>query len=192
MIKMRLQIYLCLGVFLSFVFTFCKTTNLSQANAWSEDDITKLSDEGELSMVLDTNSIDIAAYEFDSKASSDRKKLRKYLNKIPEWNQVVKRAIDHDANSGEEVRSYIDHYLENIDNDEKTSIGINPEDKYEQQFQNLYESFKLHSIWFYKDQDRVTIHFDHYLIQEGKLLTNYILVVKLNEQGSVIKITTES
>jgi hypothetical protein len=95
---------------------------------------------------------------------------------------------DFDNENGEIVRSYLEHHLDDFDEDELEEI-IDTADTETEPIIQLYRKLKLYRVGYYLNSSDMEIIYDYTI---GKDFTDYIVVIKTDLDGNLIYITEES
>ncbi|NCD68487.1 DUF2004 domain-containing protein [Mucilaginibacter agri] len=113
--------------------------------------------------------------------------LKQYLNDLEKVVELAKKEINSDFKGGENVVEFLEHHIDVLDETELEAI-IDTKDKSLSVEQRLLSALKLMRIGFYPEDDDFAI-FDFTL---GEEISQYLLVVKFNNQMQLQEITMES
>ena len=127
---------------------------------------------------------------FDEKSISVDKleKINQWLTNIQKLDELGITTIKDDFKNGNNVKEYIEHHLDELDNDDietlisKATEGTTKEEK-------MLFSIKLKRIGFYPETEERFINLDYTLDNE---LTDYLVVLDFTEDGKLHYITMES
>ena len=114
--------------------------------------------------------------------------ITKILNDINEFENIAKKEIENDFKNGTEVKEYIEHHLEEIDF-EYLNLKIDKSDFVNSIENEMLKKIHLHKVSFYPEYDDEHVVFDYTI---GKDLTDYLIVVKFNENGELEELVMES
>jgi hypothetical protein len=117
------------------------------------------------------------------------------LNKINNWLADVQKldelgltTIKEDFVSGDTVREYIEHHLDELDSDDLKALINQAKDGKTKEEKLLY-SIKLKRIGFYPHTEERFVNLDYTLDND---LTDYLVVLDFTEDGNLHYITLES
>lgn len=132
----------------------------------------------EVDISLDEKSISIDKLE----------KINSWLTNVQKLDELGLATIKEDFVSGDTVKEYIEHHLEELDNDDiKDLMKQAKEGKTKEE--KLLQSIKLKRIGFYPHTDERFVNLDYVL---GNDLTDYLVVLDFTEDGNLHYITLES
>lgn len=118
------------------------------------------------------------------------KSVKKIIDDIPRLDKQNKVYIENDFNdeSGDTARFYLEHHLEEVSQQELSTL-IDFDDKSTEPEKQLLAKLHLVRVGLYPDNDENFAVFDYSL---GKSFTNYLVVVNLNKKGKLDYMTMES
>lgn len=122
--------------------------------------------------------------------TSTMDKVKNFIGNIDKFDKLNKTYIhnDYSDEDGDTVKFYLEHHLEEISKDE-ISILINFDDITTEPEQQLLTKLKLVRVGLYPhDEDNFAI-FDYTI---GCELTDYLVVIKTDENGQLDYMTMES
>ncbi|OQP58135.1 hypothetical protein A3860_07355 [Niastella vici] len=116
--------------------------------------------------------------------------VKKFLEKLPEFDQKNKKYIveDFEGEDNDTVATYVEHHLEELDEDELGEIidfkneAVEPEKQF-------IDALHLTRVGFYPDGDDQFAIFDYSI---GRELTDYLVVIFTDENGELEYMTMES
>ncbi|CAD0005574.1 DUF2004 domain-containing protein [Flavobacterium salmonis] len=119
--------------------------------------------------------------------TSTMDKVKKFIGNIDKFDKLNKTYI-HNDEDGDTVKFYLEHHLEEISKDEISTL-INFDDILTEPEQQLLAKLKLVRVGLYPhDEDNFAI-FDYTI---GRELTDYLVVIKTDENGQLDYMTMES
>ncbi|REG88536.1 DUF2004 domain-containing protein [Flavobacterium aquicola] len=117
-------------------------------------------------------------------------KVKNFIGNIDKFDKLNKTYIhsDYSDEDGDTVKFYLEHHLEEISKDEISTL-INFDDSSTEPEQQLLTKLKLVRVGLYPhDEDNFAI-FDYTI---GRELTDYLVVIKTDENGELDYMTMES
>lgn len=157
--------------------------------SFGEIDSSNLDEYYDTEVVVDGNVIELDISFDEASIDIDKlKKINSYLEDIQKLDQLGLSTIKKDFESGEMVKEYIKHHLEELDDDslnglmKQTKAGKTNEEK-------LLYSLKLKRIGFYPHTKERFVNLDYSLDND---LTDYLVVLDFREEGTLHYITLES
>jgi hypothetical protein len=114
--------------------------------------------------------------------------LKEYLDEPQAIINIAKKEIFSDFENGEDVKEFLAYHMEELDQSELDGLLIHA-DKTLSIEQQILSTLKLRRIGFYPDNDDVFAVFDFVLSGD---ISQYILVVNMNDSKTVDSITMES
>jgi hypothetical protein len=115
-------------------------------------------------------------------------KINSWLADIQKLDKLGLTTIKEDYISGNTVKEYIDHHIEELDSDDlKALLKQAKEGKTKEE--KLLHSIKLKRIGFYPQTEERFINLDYTLDSD---LTDYLVVLDFTEDGNLHYITLES
>jgi hypothetical protein len=124
--------------------------------------------------------------ETASKGSLDA--VRQFIEGLDVYAAKAQAAIRNDFDTTDTVKDYIEHHLEDIDKDELDEL-LADSDKSIAVEQQLLAKFALVRAGFYPEDDDDFAMFDYTISRD---ITQYLIVVKFDNKGSVVDIAMES
>jgi hypothetical protein len=129
---------------------------------------------------------------FEDKAidTSTMDKVKIFIENIDELDKLNKTYIYNDYNDedGDTVKFYLEHHLDEI-SEEEISILVNFEDILKEPEQQLLTKLKLVRVGLYPHDEYNFAIFDYTI---GREFTDYLVVVKTDENGQLDYMTMES
>jgi Protein of unknown function (DUF2004) len=115
---------------------------------------------------------------------------KKFIDKISDFDIVNKKYIESDYNDEEcdTVRTYVEHHLEEIAQDELSKL-VDFKNKTIKPDKQLMKKLRLVRVGLYPDKEDQFAIFDYSI---GKDLTNYLVVINTDENGKLDYMTMES
>ena len=114
--------------------------------------------------------------------------LKKYLEEPQTIINIAKKEIFNDFENGEDVKEFLTYHIEELDQSELDGL-LKYADKALSLEQQILSTLKLRRIGFYPDDDDIFAVLDFVLSGD---ISQYILVVKMNDHKTVDHITMES
>jgi hypothetical protein len=111
-----------------------------------------------------------------------------YLDELQAIIGIAKKGIFNDFENGEDVKEFLTFHIEELDKSDLDSL-LKHADKTLSLEQQILSILKLRRIGFYPDDDDEFAILDFVLDKE---ISQYILVVKINDSKTVDHITMES
>ena len=135
-----------------------------------------------------TISVDLNLGESVEVSRLDR--VKEFLGSLAEYDRKNKAYIEEDFNNdeGDTVRTYVTHHLENIPEDEMADL-LQSDNKMSSPEIQLMKQIRLIGVGFYPDESDQFAVFDYSL---GEELTNYLVVININDKGKMDGMTMES
>ena len=154
-------------------------------------DTTNLEDSYDVEIEFDGDKIEIDL-NFDDKAISIKRldKVKKFIEKIGELDIKNKKYIEKDYKDedADTVRTYVQHHLEEMERENLKGLVDFENEKMDPEIQ-LMRKLRLVRIGFYPDDEDEFAVFDYSI---GTALTNYLVVININENGKLEDMTMES
>ena len=127
---------------------------------------------------------------FDEKtiAIDKLKKINSWLADIQKLDKLGLTTIKEDFVSGDTVREYIEHHLDELDSDDLKTL-MNQETGGKTKEEKLLSSIKLKRIGFYPHTQERFVNLDYTLDND---LTDHLVVLDFTEDGNLHYITIES
>ncbi|MEO8236561.1 MAG: DUF2004 domain-containing protein [Flavobacterium sp.] len=129
-------------------------------------------------------------FEDKTIGTSTMDKVKNFIQNIDKFDTLNKTYIHNDYRDedGDTVKFYLEHHLEEI-SEEEISLLINFDDISKEPEQQLLTKLKLVRVGLYPhDEDNFAI-FDYTI---GRELTDYLVVIKTDENGQLDYMTMES
>lgn len=156
---------------------------------FGEIDLENLEEYYETEITVDGRQVEVDInFDEGSTDASTLNKINKWLSNASKLNEIGLATIQEDYKSGETVREYIEHHMEELDEDDLSQLlksakgGATKEEK-------ILSAIKLKRIGFYPQTEERFLNLDYTL--EGEL-TDYLVVLDFTEDGKLHYITTES
>jgi len=148
-----------------------------------------LKDYYELQTQLGGNTVQLDL-NFSGAKIEDHKLLivKDYLDEVSKIINIAEKELLNDYENGEEVLEYLSYHIEEIDKEELDGFLVNA-DKSLSLEKQLFSILKLRRIGFYPADENDFATLDFTL---GEKVSQYLLVVKMNDRKSVEYITMES
>ncbi len=127
-------------------------------------------------------------FEKDSSDKSSIDLVNGFIENLADYSTKAHNAIINDFKTDETVREYIEHHLEDIDIDELDILLIDT-DKTLSTEEQLMSKFRLERVGFYPEDENDFAIFDYTI---GRHVTNYLIVIKFDSNGSIVDLTMES
>ncbi len=145
----------------------------------------------DVNIELDGNEIQIDL-NFENKTidTITMDKVKKFIENIEKCDKLNKTYILNDYNDedGDTVRSYLEHHLEEVEKEELSNL-INFDDKTTEPELQLLKKLKLVRVGLYPDNEDNFAIFDYSI---GEEITNYLVVINIDENGQLDYMTMES
>ena len=113
----------------------------------------------------------------------------RFLENLNEIEKNAHKQVLSDFKNGKIVNDYIEHHIEEFNNEELQSIGIEPTESLEVKKMKFLNKIHLKRIGIYPEEWDSLAIFD-YTINDG--LTQYLIVLKFDNDGKFVDIYTES
>ena len=154
-------------------------------------DTTNLEDTYDVEIEFDGDKIQIDL-NFDDKTIGTKRmdKVKKFIEKIKDLDVKNKKYIEKDYKDedADTVRTYVQHHLEEIEKEKlKDLVDFNNE-KVDPEIQ-LMKKLHLVRVGLYPDDEDEFAVFDYSI---GKELTDYLVVINIDENGKLEEMTMES
>lgn len=120
------------------------------------------------------------------------KKADQFLSELTKFYELSKVAIETDLKQGSIVKEYLEHHLEQIDESELSKLGIDKGSDISSKINQFYQKLELMRVGLYPTYAFDCEEFAVFDFTIGEELTNYLIVVKMSEEGKIIELTTES
>jgi hypothetical protein len=114
--------------------------------------------------------------------------VKNYLDDLQAIIGIAKKGIFNDFENGEDVKEFLTFHIEELDQSDLDSL-LTHADKTLSLEQQILSILKLRRIGFYPDADDEFAILDFVLDEE---ISQYILVVKINDHKTIDHITMES
>lgn len=116
--------------------------------------------------------------------------VKKFLENLPEFDSLNKKYINQDFEDedGDTVAFYVEHHLENLDEDVLGAI-IDFENETVEPEKQFINALHLVRVGFYPDEESYFATFDYSI---GRDLTNDLVVIHIKENGELEYMTMES
>ena len=145
------------------------------------DEVTNLDWNVEVELLNQAVNLDLEVMSEDIDVSF----LKDFLSNLPTKVQLAQKALENDYQNGKEVKFYLQHHLEEFDEEELASLEI---DTLNNPIEQLFKQLHLTDISISFDEEWF-VNFDFTIDEE---LTNYLLAVSFDEEGVVSDIAMES
>jgi hypothetical protein len=156
---------------------------------FGELDPLDLEDYYEIDTLLNENDVQIDLNFDESEIVADSLLIVKdYLENLPALVQLAKKSIDDDFKTGVDVAEFTSFHIEELDNDELEDLLENA-DKSLSKEEQILSVLKLIRVGFYPENEEEFVVFD-FTIDED--ISQYLLVVKMNNHKAIEEITMES
>lgn len=140
---------------------------------------------------FDGNTIQIDL-NFENKTLEEARlnKVKSFIQNIEKFDKLNKTYILNDYNDedGDTVKFYLEHHLEEVGEDELSTI-IDFEDTTTEPENQLLTKLKLVRMGLYPDSEETFAIFDYSI---GPELTNYLVVINTDENGQLDYMSMES
>ena len=154
-------------------------------------DTTNLEDSYDVEIEFDGDKIQIDL-NFDDKTIGTKRldKVKKFIEKIKDFDIKNKKYIEKDYKDedADTVRTYVQHHLEEMERENLKGLVDFENEKMDPEIQ-LMRKLRLVRIGFYPDDEDEFAVFDYSI---GTALTNYLVVININENGKLEDMTMES
>jgi len=123
----------------------------------------------------------------------DSKRLdiaKRFIDNISEFDKQNKKYIEQDYadEDGDTVRTYVEHHLEDMDKDELSGL-VDFDNAVTSPEIQLMNSLRLKRVGLYPDEESHFAVFDYSI---GRELTQYLVVINIDENGNLDYLTMES
>lgn len=129
---------------------------------------------------------------FESETTNGEKlnQIKNYLENIEVYNRLAKNYIleDYHNEEGDTIKFYVEHHLEEVEEDELSTI-INFDDSTVEPEQQLLTKLELVRIGLYPDNEEGFAILDYSI---GKEITNYLVVINTDQNGQLDYMAMES
>ena len=158
---------------------------------FGEIDTTKLEEyyDTEIEFNEEEISLDLN-FEDESIDTNKLDAIKKMIESLSNYDKQNKKFIEEDYKDEKQdtVRTYIEHHLEEIDEDELSEI-IDVSNKSVKKEIQMMKALHLVRVGFYPHGEEIFATFDYSLDQD---ITNYLVVINLDENGKLVYMTMES
>jgi hypothetical protein len=142
---------------------------------------------------IDLNGLEIQIDLNFERKSIDSKRLdiaKQFIENISEFDKKNKKYIEQDYNDEESdtVKTYVGHHLNEVGKDELSDL-VNFDDEVTNPEIQLIKALQLVRVGLYPDSEEKFAIFDYSI---GRELTQYLVVIKTNENGVLDYMTMES
>jgi hypothetical protein len=135
------------------------------------------------------NEIDLDLnFELDSIDAKRLDIVKDFIENLSKFNSIAVKAIKDDFISNDTVKDYIKHHLEELDEEDLSSI-IDKSDKAISAEDQMLLKLHLKRIGFYPENEQLFAMFDYTI---GEELTDYVIVVNFTEEGEMDYLTMEN
>lgn len=156
---------------------------------FNEIDLQNLTDYYEVDIDFNGNSVQLDINFQETKINeSNLDYLKSILDDLDGILLQINDFIKKDYKSGEDVKEFLAFHMEELDNDELESL-LSDSDKSTSREEQLLSIIKLKRIGFYPEDNDEYVIFDFVTDEE---VSQYLLVVKVNNKGQLDHITMES
>ena len=114
-----------------------------------------------------------------------------FLNEFRRFYEISKSSLEKDFGSGLEVKEYLEHHLDQLNESEQIDLGLNPTDDLPKKTKDLYAKLHLKRVGLYPT-GAFGAEFAIFDFTIGADLTQYLVVIKMNKEGIISELTTES
>lgn len=129
---------------------------------------------------------------FESENTHEEKlnQIKNYLENIEAYNKLAQNYIleDYHNEEGDTVKFYVEHHLEEVEEDELSTL-INFDDSTVEPEQQLLTKLELVRIGLYPDNEEGFAILDYSI---GKEITNYLVVINTDQNGQLDYMAMES
>ncbi len=159
---------------------------------FGEIDINNVQDCYDASLDLDGAAINVDVW-FEQKTIDPEliEEVDSFYNALPSHVRLVKEIIASDFEFGEEVKEYLDNELYALEDPELAALGIDLTKDEPAKMHDLYQKLHLKRVGTYPSEPAggAFAVFDFTISEE---ITDQLLVVKLDKQGQLVELTSES
>ncbi|MEG0926392.1 DUF2004 domain-containing protein [Chryseobacterium sp.] len=129
-------------------------------------------------------------FESESTDGTKLDQVKNYLENIETFNKLAKNYIleDYHNEEGDTVKFYLEHHLEEVEQDELSTL-INFDDATVEPEQQLLTKLELVRIGLYPDNEEGFAILDYSI---GKEITNYLVVINTDQNGQLDYMAMES
>lgn len=129
-------------------------------------------------------------FESESTDGTKLDQVKNYLENIEKFNRLAKSYIleDYHNEEGDTVKFYLEHHLEEVEQEELSTL-INFDDVTVEPEQQLLKKLELVRIGLYPDNEEGFAILDYSI---GKEITNYLVVINTDQNGQLDYIAMES
>ncbi|HCM34712.1 DUF2004 domain-containing protein [Chryseobacterium sp.] len=129
-------------------------------------------------------------FESESTDGTKLDQVKNYLENIEKFNRLAKSYIleDYHNEEGDTVKFYLEHHLEEVEQEELSTL-INFDDVTVEPEQQLLKKLELVRIGLYPDNEEGFAILDYSI---GKEITNYLVVINTDQNGQLDYMAMES
>lgn len=129
-------------------------------------------------------------FESENTDGAKLDQVKNYLENIETFNRLAKSYIleDYHNEEGDTVKLYLEHHLEEVEQDELSTL-INFDDVTVEPEQQLLTKLELVRIGLYPDNEEGFAILDYSI---GKEITNYLVVINTDQNGQLDYMAMES
>ncbi|SDJ57363.1 DUF2004 domain-containing protein [Chryseobacterium jejuense] len=129
-------------------------------------------------------------FENENTDAAKLDQIKNYLENIEPFNKLAKSYIleDYHNEEGDTVKSYLEHHLEEVEQDELSTL-INFDDSTTEPEQQLLTKLELVRIGLYPDNEDGFAILDYSI---GKEITDYLVVINTDQNGQLDYMSMES
>ncbi|WP_185290505.1 DUF2004 domain-containing protein [Chryseobacterium lactis] len=129
-------------------------------------------------------------FESESTDAAKLDQIKNYLENIEPFNKLAKNYIleDYHNEDGDTVKLYLEHHLEEVEQDELSTL-INFDDSTTEPEQQLLTKLELVRIGLYPDNEDGFAILDYSI---GREITNYLVVINTDQNGQLDYMSMES
>ena len=167
-----------------------QTQEIVELKYFGEIDLNKTEEYTDITASIDGKEISIDLNFIEEQISKKTiQSTINLLNNITEIVRIADKEILSDLKKGDTVKDYIEHHIEEFNDDELKSIGIEPTDDTQTKISKFLNQIHLKRIGFYPEESDSLAIFD-YTINDD--LTQYIIVLTFDSNGNYVDINMES
>ncbi|AZB00233.1 DUF2004 domain-containing protein [Chryseobacterium joostei] len=129
-------------------------------------------------------------FESESTDGTKLDQVKNYLENIEKFNRLAKSYIleDYHNEEGDTVKFYLEHHLEEVEQEELSTL-INFDDVTVEPEKQLLKKLELVRIGLYPDNEEGFAILDYSI---GKEITNYLVVINTDQNGQLDYMAMES
>lgn len=129
-------------------------------------------------------------FERESTDGTKLDQVKNYLENIEKFNRLAKSYIleDYHNEEGDTVKFYLEHHLEEVEQEELSTL-INFDDVTVEPEKQLLKKLELVRIGLYPDNEEGFAILDYSI---GKEITNYLVVINTDQNGQLDYMAMES